>query len=75
MSLEIGALSGVVADSPRFCFGLAAEGTQLEGARLDIAEPAAARWCRSTPAQAATWTPPSSPGGCGRSTRPPGRWS
>jgi hydrogenase nickel incorporation protein HypA/HybF len=42
--LEIGALSGVVADSVRFCFGLATEGTNLEGASLEIIEPAA--WCR-----------------------------
>ena len=31
--LEIGALSGVVADSVRFCFDLVTEGTDLEGAR------------------------------------------
>ena len=36
--LEIGALSGVVADSVRFCFDLVAEGTNLEGARLEIVE-------------------------------------
>ncbi|MBO0775908.1 MAG: hydrogenase maturation nickel metallochaperone HypA [Actinobacteria bacterium] len=37
--LEIGALSGVVADSVRFCFDLVTEGTNLEGARLEISEP------------------------------------
>jgi hydrogenase nickel incorporation protein HypA/HybF len=36
--LEIGALSGVAADSVRFYFGPATEGTNLEGARLDISE-------------------------------------
>jgi hydrogenase nickel incorporation protein HypA/HybF len=36
--LEIGALSGVVADSVRFCFELVAEGTNLEGASLEIVE-------------------------------------
>lgn len=36
--LEIGALSGVTADSVRFYFGPATEGTNLEGARLDISE-------------------------------------
>jgi hydrogenase nickel incorporation protein HypA/HybF len=36
--LEIGALSGVVADSVRFCFDLVTEGTNLEGARLEITE-------------------------------------
>ena len=36
--LEIGALSGVVPDSVRFCFDLVTEGTNLEGARLEITE-------------------------------------
>ena len=34
--LEIGELSGVVADSLLFCFELAAEGTSLQGASLEI---------------------------------------
>jgi hydrogenase nickel incorporation protein HypA/HybF len=37
--LEIGKLSGIVADSVRFCFELVVAGTALEGARLDIDEP------------------------------------
>ena len=45
--LEIGALSGVVADSIRFCFDLATEGTGLEGATLEITEPPARCLCRS----------------------------
>ena len=45
--LEIGALSGVVADSIRFCFDLATEGTGLEGATLEITEPPARCKCRS----------------------------
>jgi hydrogenase nickel incorporation protein HypA/HybF len=44
--LEIGALSGVVADSIRFCFDLATEGTGLAGARLEISEPPARCQCR-----------------------------
>ena len=44
--LEIGALSGVVADSIRFCFDLATEGTGLDGATLDITEPPALCRCR-----------------------------
>ena len=44
--LEIGALSGVVADSVRFCFDLVTEGTNLEGARLEITEPAGQCHCR-----------------------------
>lgn len=43
--LEIGALSGVVADSVRFCFDLVTEGTNLEGAVLDITEPPAKCRC------------------------------
>jgi hydrogenase nickel incorporation protein HypA/HybF len=45
--LEIGALSGVVADSLRFCFDLATEGTALEGSLLEISEPAAECECRT----------------------------
>ncbi len=45
--LEIGALSGVVSDSIRFCFDLATEGTGLEGARLEITEHPAQCRCRS----------------------------
>ena len=44
--LEIGALSGVVADSLRFCFDLVTEGTNLEGARLEISEPPGLCCCR-----------------------------
>ena len=44
--LEIGSLSGVVADSLLFCFDLAAEGTNLAGARLEISETAARCNCR-----------------------------
>ena len=44
--LELGALSGVVADSLRFCFDLVTEGTSLEGATLEIAEPPAVCHCR-----------------------------
>jgi hydrogenase nickel incorporation protein HypA/HybF len=44
--LEIGALSGVVADSLRFCFDLVTEGTNLEGATLEIAQPPATCHCR-----------------------------
>src|SRR2546429_6863717 len=44
--LEIGALSGVVADAVRFCFDLATEGTNLEGATLEITEPPGLCGCR-----------------------------
>jgi hydrogenase nickel incorporation protein HypA/HybF len=36
VTVEIGKLSGVVADSVHFCFDLCAQGTRLDGARLDI---------------------------------------
>ena len=49
--LEIGALSGVVADSIRFCFDLATEGTGLAGARLEITEPPARCRCRASGAE------------------------
>jgi hydrogenase nickel incorporation protein HypA/HybF len=45
--LEIGVLSGVVTDSVRFCFELVAQGTGLEGARLDIDEPPGRAYCRT----------------------------
>ena len=45
--LEIGRLSGVVPDAVRFCFEVACEGTPLQGARLEIVEPAGSGTCRS----------------------------
>lgn len=44
--LEIGKLSGVMVDSIRFCFDLVAEGTIVEGARLEIDEPSGHARCR-----------------------------
>ena len=49
--LEIGALTGVVADSVRFCFDLVTEGTHLEGAVLEIEESAARCRCRDCGAE------------------------
>jgi hydrogenase nickel incorporation protein HypA/HybF len=45
--LDIGALSGVVADSVRFCFDAVTEGTSLEGARLEISHTPGLGRCRS----------------------------
>ncbi|MBL7493045.1 hydrogenase maturation nickel metallochaperone HypA [Frankia sp. AgB1.9] len=45
--LEIGRLSGYTAESVRGCFEFAAAGTPLEGARLDVTEPAGHGTCRS----------------------------
>jgi hydrogenase nickel incorporation protein HypA/HybF len=51
--LEIGRLSAVVPDSVRFCFDLAARGTLVEGAVLEIMEiPGVAR-CRQCDAPVA----------------------
>lgn len=47
LNLEIGKLSGVVPDSVRFCFDVVAAGTNLEGAVLEIVEPAAKADCRA----------------------------
>ena len=45
--LSVGKLSGVVPDAVRFCFDLAAAGTPVAGARLDIEEPEGWARCRS----------------------------
>jgi hydrogenase nickel incorporation protein HypA/HybF len=45
IQLEIGKLSGIVADSVRFCFELVVDGTPLAGARLDIDEPGGRARC------------------------------
>lgn len=38
VTLEVGKLSGVMTDAIAFCFDIAAQGTVLEGAALDITE-------------------------------------
>jgi hydrogenase nickel incorporation protein HypA/HybF len=43
--LSVGRLSGVVPDAMRFCFELLTDGTSLEGARLDIDQPAGLAHC------------------------------
>jgi hydrogenase nickel incorporation protein HypA/HybF len=45
--LEIGRLSGISAESLRFCFELAATGTGADGAALDIVEPPGRARCRT----------------------------
>ncbi len=49
--LEIGSLSGVSADSVRFYFPMAAEGTNLAGAKLEISEVPARCRCGSCGAE------------------------
>ncbi len=45
--LRVGPLAGVVPDALSFCFDLAAAGTPLEGAVLEILEEPARAHCRS----------------------------
>ena len=45
--LRVGRLSGVVPDSLSFCFELAAAGTRLEGAGLEIREEDGRAHCRT----------------------------
>lgn len=47
VQLQIGKLSGVVADAMRFCFELATAGTALEGAALEIDETAGRASCQA----------------------------
>ena len=51
VNLRIGPLSGVLADAVRFCFDVAAAGTPLAGARLQIDEPRGRGRCRSCQAE------------------------
>jgi hydrogenase nickel incorporation protein HypA/HybF len=46
VGLQIGALSGVEADSVRFCFDVVTRDTLLEGASLQIARPVGSGRCR-----------------------------
>lgn len=45
--LRVGRLAGVVPDAMRFCFDLVSAGSPLEGASLEIEEPAGEGHCRS----------------------------
>lgn len=45
--LRIGKVSGVVPDALRFCFDLVADGTPIQGARLEIDEPPGRARCRA----------------------------
>ncbi len=45
--LRVGRLSGFVPDAMRFCFELATDGTNLQGAALDIDEPPGVAHCRT----------------------------
>lgn len=45
--LQVGRLTGVVPDAMQFCFELATEGTPLQGATLQIEQPAGRARCRT----------------------------
>lgn len=49
--LQVGTLSGVVADALRFCFDVVAMGTPLEGSSLEIHEVSGRGACRSCGAE------------------------
>jgi len=46
VTIEIGRLSGIMADAVRFCFDIVAQGTVVEGATLEILEPPGRGRCR-----------------------------
>ncbi len=46
VTLDVGALSGVAPDAIAFCFDIVAQGTSLDGARLDIRTIAGRGRCR-----------------------------
>jgi len=46
VTLEIGRLSAIMPDAIRFCFDLCAQGTALDGARLEIIESPGRGRCR-----------------------------
>lgn len=45
--VKVGRLAGVVPDAMRFCFDLVTAGTTLEGASLEIEQPAGQARCRT----------------------------
>lgn len=57
VKLEIGRLSGVMPEAIRFCFPLAAQGTLLEGATLEIDEPDGRGQCDACGAEARLASP------------------
>jgi hydrogenase nickel incorporation protein HypA/HybF len=53
VTLEVGALAGVMAEALRFCFDCCAMGTLVEGAQLDILEIEGRARCRDCGAEQA----------------------
>ena len=51
ITVEVGKLSGVMADAVRFCFDVVADGTPVQGAVLDVVEPEGRARCRGCTAE------------------------
>jgi len=56
VTLEVGRLSGVMTDAIAFCFDTVAQGTAIEGAKLDIVEIDGWARCETCGAEVATPT-------------------
>ena len=54
VALDIGQLSGVMSDAIRFCFDVVADGTCLDGAKLEIFDIEGKGRCRACQAEFAT---------------------
>ena len=54
VTLEIGALAGVMAEAIAFCFDTVAQGSAIEGAKLEIVEIKARARCRACHTEFAT---------------------
>jgi len=65
VEVEIGALSGVEIEAFAFCFPLAAEGTVIEGARLEIEQIPVRVHCGACDAETAPVPPGLACGTCG----------
>lgn len=57
VKLEVGRLSGMLPEAIRFCFPIAAQGTALEGALLEIDEPEGRGLCSACGAETALAAP------------------
>ncbi|MBX6390628.1 MAG: hydrogenase maturation nickel metallochaperone HypA [Frankia sp.] len=65
VNLTIGEASGVLPHAVRFCFGLVAAGTVVEGARLNIETPPARARCRDCGRADVVLEPPAPRCACG----------
>jgi hydrogenase nickel incorporation protein HypA/HybF len=68
VTLEVGKLSGLLPESIRFCFDVCSKGTALQGARLNIIEPAGFGQCGSCGAETELTAPLGRCPHCGQAT-------